>query len=159
MTPQNGNYGDYCRLAAKIIIQIINTILKDEKGNDSDTRDFYLATQCFHDLGWFTEQSLVNKYPWDYVKKIVTQHVESNQYWPCVTYAELVSLFPCEVVSNDDILNTICEKILADNPKSIIDFKKGKLNALNHLKGQVMRESKGKADIQKVEAILKERML
>ncbi len=86
-------------------------------------------------------------------------HVDLNQYWPCISYTDLMSLHPYESLSDDGALNVICDKVLANNPKSIIDYKKGKLNALNHLKGQVMKETKGKADIQKVESILKEKMI
>jgi len=86
-------------------------------------------------------------------------HVDLNQYYPCITYKELVSVYPCDTLSDDDALNIICDKVLKDNPKSIIDYNKGKLNALNHLKGQVMKESKGKADIQKVELLLKSKMI
>jgi aspartyl-tRNA(Asn)/glutamyl-tRNA(Gln) amidotransferase subunit B len=48
--------------------------------------------------------------------------------------------------------------VLANNPKSIADYKKGKLNALNHLKGQVMRETKGKADIGVVTKIMLDKL-
>ena len=105
------------------------------------------------------DKALDKKYSWAYVKKIVDLHIDSNQYWPCITYAELEELYPCEVLSDDGALNEICDKVLANNPKSITDYKKGKLNALNYLKGQVMRETKGKADINKVEAILKDKMI
>lgn len=62
-------------------------------------------------------------------------------------------------MSDDGALNEYCEQVLRDNPKSIVDYKKGKLNALNHLKGQVMKLSKGKANITKVELILKSKMV
>ena len=69
----------------------------------------------------------------------------------------IVSKLP-EVVSDDGALNEYCQQVLTANPKSIADYKKGKVNALNHLKGQVMRLTKGKADILKVETILKSKM-
>jgi Asp-tRNA(Asn)/Glu-tRNA(Gln) amidotransferase B subunit len=142
------------KFLAKIIIQLISPALKE-----SEQREFYLACSCFHDLGKFAQESFQKAYPWAYVKKIIDLHVDLNQYYPCISYNELVSLYPCDTLSDDGALNVICDKVLNDNPKSIMDYKKGKLNALNHLKGQVMKESKGKADIRKVESILKEKMI
>lgn len=145
---------EFHRLLAKILIQLVNPALKD-----SEQRAFYYACVELHDLDWFTHQTIKNSYPWSYVKKIVDKHIELNQYYPCITYEELVSVYPCDTLSNDGALNEICDKILTNNPDSIKDYKKGKLNALNHLKGQAMKETKGKADIQKVETLLKSKMI
>ena len=151
ISAQDPHIGEVCRLLAKIIIQLVSPPLKD-----SEQRAFYLAWP--HDLGEFTQTALEKKYPWAYIKKMVDYHVECNMYWPCITYKELQELFPCDTLSDSGALNEICDQVLKENPKSITDFKKGKLNALNHLKGQVMRHSKGKADIQLVEEILKSKM-
>lgn len=151
-TPPDAEYGEFCRFLAKVIVQLVSPPLKE-----SEQRAFYLA--CPSDLGLFAAFASKNKWPWSYVKSIVDMHIDCNSYWPCITYEELVSLFPCEVVSDDGILHEYCNKVLTDNPKSIVDYKKGKVNALNHLKGQVMRLSKGKADIQKVELLLKSKMI
>ncbi len=145
--------GEFYRLLAKIIIQIINPALKDYP----EQKTWYLSMP--HDLAYFTQLVLDKKYPWSYIKRIVEMHVDNNMYWPCITYAELYELFPCEVLSNSGELETICDKILSTQPKAIADYKKGKIASLNHLKGLVMRETKGKADIQKVEQILKEKMI
>jgi Asp-tRNA(Asn)/Glu-tRNA(Gln) amidotransferase B subunit len=147
MTPD----GEYYRFLAKIIIQIVGAALKE-----NPQKEFYLA--CQHDLGEFAQTSLAKKYPWSYVKKIVDLHVDNNQYCQCITYAQLQELFPCEVLSDSGALEEICKRILDSQPKAVADYKKGKLASLNHLKGLVMRETKGKADIAKVEAILKEKM-
>jgi Asp-tRNA(Asn)/Glu-tRNA(Gln) amidotransferase B subunit len=145
---------EYYKLLSKIVIQIINPALKE-----SEQREFYLACSYFHDLDSFTHDAISKAYPWGYLKKIVDLHVDLNQFYPCISYTDLVSLYPYESISDDGALNTICDKILAANPKSIEDYKKGKMNSLNHLKGQVMKETKGKANIQKVEIILKEKMI
>jgi len=157
----NNPYYDYCGIIAKIIIQLVHPTLKD-----NPQRDWYFHSQTHiasfingNDLGALAKASIDHKYPWSYVKKIVEQHIDLNQYWPCITYQELMSLHPCDTLSDDSVLNTICDKVLANNPNSIKDYKKGKLNSINHLKGQVMKETKGKADITKVEAILKEKII
>jgi aspartyl-tRNA(Asn)/glutamyl-tRNA(Gln) amidotransferase subunit B len=43
-------------------------------------------------------------------------------------------------------IESLCNEIIAANPKSVEDYKAGKLAAINFLKGQVMKLSKGKAN-------------
>jgi len=145
-------YFDFCRYLAKVIIQLLCPILKD-----NPQKDYYLMFPS--DLGQFIQTALNKKYPWSYIKKLVELHVDCNQYYPCVTFAELQTIFPCEILSDASELESICNKIIADNPKSVSDYKKGKIASLNHLKGQVMKETKGKANITQVEQILKSKLL
>jgi aspartyl-tRNA(Asn)/glutamyl-tRNA(Gln) amidotransferase subunit B len=63
-----------------------------------------------------------------------------------------------EQMSDDKELEKIVEEILAKNDKSVADYKAGKKNALKFLMGQVMLATKGKADPQKVQEILKEKL-
>jgi aspartyl-tRNA(Asn)/glutamyl-tRNA(Gln) amidotransferase subunit B len=49
-------------------------------------------------------------------------------------------------VSDTGAIETLCDQAIAANPKSVADYKSGKLAALNALKGQVMKLSKGKAN-------------
>ena len=51
-----------------------------------------------------------------------------------------------EQVSDKDELQGIIEKVVSENEKSANDFKGGKENALSFLIGQVMKNSKGKAN-------------
>src|SRR5580704_16541923 len=47
-------------------------------------------------------------------------------------------------VSDAGAIEKFCDEALAANPKSVEDFRAGKIAALNFLKGQVMKASKGK---------------
>jgi len=49
-------------------------------------------------------------------------------------------------VSDTGALEKFCDEVIAANPRSVEDFKAGKVAALNFLKGQVMKLSKGKAN-------------
>ena len=53
-------------------------------------------------------------------------------------------------------MEKFCKEAIAENPKAIDDFKKGNEKSINFLVGQVMKESKGKANPEKAEKILKE---
>jgi len=58
------------------------------------------------------------------------------------------------LINNKDILLNICKKVIKENEKVVLDFKKGKENALQFLIGKVMAQTKGKADPIKVKEIL-----
>ncbi|KKR21521.1 MAG: Aspartyl/glutamyl-tRNA(Asn/Gln) amidotransferase subunit B [Candidatus Moranbacteria bacterium GW2011_GWA2_39_41] len=58
-------------------------------------------------------------------------------------------------VSDEGVLETVMDEVLTKNQKSVEDFKAGKQNALQFLMGQVMKESKGKANPAMVVEMLK----
>ena len=57
-------------------------------------------------------------------------------------------------VSDAGALEGFIEEAIAKNPKSVADFRAGNEAAINFLKGQVMKLSKGKANPQLVGEIL-----
>lgn len=61
-------------------------------------------------------------------------------------------------VSDAGAIKTFCDQVIAENPKSAADFKAGKVAALNFLKGQVMKLSKGKANPNLVGEILERKL-
>jgi aspartyl-tRNA(Asn)/glutamyl-tRNA(Gln) amidotransferase subunit B len=68
--------------------------------------------------------------------------------------AALVQELGLSQVSDVGQLEAFCDQAIAANPKSVADFKAGKQNAVNALKGQVMKLSKGTANPQLVGEIL-----
>jgi len=63
-----------------------------------------------------------------------------------------------ELVSDENQLGQVIDLVLAENEKSVADFKKGKLNALQFLLGQVMAKTKGTADPNIAKKILEEKL-
>jgi aspartyl-tRNA(Asn)/glutamyl-tRNA(Gln) amidotransferase subunit B len=61
-------------------------------------------------------------------------------------------------MSDSGALEAIIDAVLADNPKSVEEFRAGKDKAFNALVGQVMKASKGKANPAQVNALLKTRL-
>jgi aspartyl-tRNA(Asn)/glutamyl-tRNA(Gln) amidotransferase subunit B len=61
-------------------------------------------------------------------------------------------------VSDSGALEKFCDQAIADNPGPAADFKGGKTAALNFLKGQVMKLSKGKANPALVGEILERKL-
>lgn len=63
-----------------------------------------------------------------------------------------------EQVQDEDELNSACDQAIADNVKSVEDFKNGKDKALMFLVGQVMKQMKGKANPQMVTDIFRDKL-
>ncbi len=61
-------------------------------------------------------------------------------------------------VSDSSEIEAMIVKVLEENPQSVDDFKSGKAKAMGFLVGQVMKESKGKANPQMVNKILQEKL-
>ena len=62
-------------------------------------------------------------------------------------------------VSDMSSIEILCDQAIAANPKSVEDFRAGKAVALNFLKGQVMKLSKGKANPAVVGSVLERKIL
>ncbi|HEY4474710.1 MAG TPA: Asp-tRNA(Asn)/Glu-tRNA(Gln) amidotransferase subunit GatB [Candidatus Paceibacterota bacterium] len=61
-------------------------------------------------------------------------------------------------VSDEGEIETVVEKVVVNNSQAVEDYKKGKEASLKFLIGVVMRESKGKANPQVVEEILRNKL-
>jgi aspartyl-tRNA(Asn)/glutamyl-tRNA(Gln) amidotransferase subunit B len=61
-------------------------------------------------------------------------------------------------VSDTGTIEKFCDEIITANPGPVADFKNGKVAALNFLKGQVMKLSKGKANPNLVGEILERKL-
>ena len=59
-------------------------------------------------------------------------------------------------VSDEGELRAIIEKVVAENPKSVEDYKNGKKKAIGALVGQTMKATQGKANPGLVNKILVE---
>lgn len=61
-------------------------------------------------------------------------------------------------VSSEDELNSIIEEVLKENEKAITEFKAGAEKSFHYLIGQVMRKTKGKANPEVVNKLMKEKV-
>ncbi len=60
-----------------------------------------------------------------------------------------------EEITDEDVLRKAVKAVIAANPQAVKDFRSGKEAALKFLIGQVMRQTRGKANPQVVEKLLK----
>jgi len=61
-------------------------------------------------------------------------------------------------VSDASVIAGIVDKVIAAQPDSVASYKAGKAKALDFLVGQIMKESRGRANVDVVKALLKERL-
>ncbi|MGL5513209.1 MAG: Asp-tRNA(Asn)/Glu-tRNA(Gln) amidotransferase subunit GatB, partial [Sporomusa sp.] len=61
-------------------------------------------------------------------------------------------------ISDEGAIVAIVDGVIAANPQSVADFKAGKEKAIGFLVGQVMKQSKGRANPELVNKLLKERL-
>ena len=61
-------------------------------------------------------------------------------------------------ISDSSAIETIIDQVIADNPSSAQDYRDGKKKAIGFLVGQVMRTTKGKANPQMVNQILRKKL-
>ena len=61
-------------------------------------------------------------------------------------------------ISDSGAIETIIDEVLAANPKSVEEFRAGKEKAFNALVGQAMKATKGKANPQQVNDLLRKKL-
>jgi aspartyl-tRNA(Asn)/glutamyl-tRNA(Gln) amidotransferase subunit B len=61
-----------------------------------------------------------------------------------------------KTISDDTILKALLEDIIAQNPEAVEQIKAGETKPIDFLMGQVMRQTKGKADPKKVRKLIRE---
>jgi len=61
-------------------------------------------------------------------------------------------------ISDTGELETILDQVINENPKPVADYKSGNMNAINFLKGQVMRLTRGKANPNLVAELLAKKL-
>jgi aspartyl-tRNA(Asn)/glutamyl-tRNA(Gln) amidotransferase subunit B len=67
---------------------------------------------------------------------------------------EIIEREGLQQVTDSSEIEALVDAVIKNNPQSVADFKSGKEKALKYLVGQVMRESRGKANPQMVNEIL-----
>lgn len=88
----------------------------------------------------------------------IAQEVFAEMFQTGAAPGQIVERKGLAQVSDTGALDTFCDQAIAANPGPAADFKAGKAAALNFLKGQVMKLSKGKANPALVGEILERKL-
>jgi aspartyl-tRNA(Asn)/glutamyl-tRNA(Gln) amidotransferase subunit B len=71
---------------------------------------------------------------------------------------EAIAQLGFKVLADEGQLRNLIQRALAENPKAVADFRKGKTKAADAIKGRIMRETKGMARTELVQRILMEEL-
>ena len=89
----------------------------------------------------------------DIAKKLVNS--KESQKLSAQEFFDLLKNEKSSLISNTDELEEIIKEVITENQKAFDDYKNGNLNSIQFLVGQVMRQTKGKADAGVVIGIIK----
>jgi aspartyl-tRNA(Asn)/glutamyl-tRNA(Gln) amidotransferase subunit B len=117
---------------------IISELRKHLAENSHDVRDLKITPENYAELIGLVADGKINSSATQTVLKEM-YHTGLDPHW-------IVKEKNLSQMSDMSELENIIESVLAANEKSVEDFKAGKSNALQFLVGQVMKETKGKAN-------------
>ncbi|MGH7952523.1 MAG: Asp-tRNA(Asn)/Glu-tRNA(Gln) amidotransferase subunit GatB [Limisphaerales bacterium] len=92
------------------------------------------------------------------ISSLSAQQVFSEMFETGKSPATIVQEKGLAQVNDAGAIEKFCDNAIAANPNSVADYKSGKVAALNFLKGQVMKLSKGKANPNLVGEILERKL-
>jgi aspartyl-tRNA(Asn)/glutamyl-tRNA(Gln) amidotransferase subunit B len=117
---------------------IISELRKHLVENNHDIRDLKITPENYAELVGLVADGKINS--------SAAQTVLKEMYHTGGDPSQIVEEKNLGQMEDAGELEKIVEKILAENEKSVEDYKAGKQNALQFLVGQVMKETKGKAN-------------
>jgi aspartyl-tRNA(Asn)/glutamyl-tRNA(Gln) amidotransferase subunit B len=117
-------------------------------------------TNAFADLKFKPEAilELVNLIESKTISSAAAQQVFAEMFDTGKSPAAIVQEKGLAQVSDTGAIEKFCDEAIAANPNPVADYKAGKVAALNSLKGQVMKLSKGKANPALVGEILERKL-
>ena len=102
--------------------------------------------QVFKVLKLFVDKKISDKTANQLLAKLVKQDFDVEAF---------VREQSLTVINDEEIVKKYCEQVLEQEKKAVNDYLKGNEKVIHYLKGRVMRLSKGKADQQLVEELLR----
>ena len=129
---------------------LISEIRKHLAENNHDVRDLKITPENYAELIGIVADGKINS--------SAAQTVLKEMYHTGGDPSQIIEKKNLGQTNDTGELEGVVEAVLAANEKSVEDFKAGKENALKFLMGQVMKESKGKANPQVVMEMLKKKL-
>ena len=139
--------GTDCKLGANWIINQVTDYINN---NYIDIKEFYLRPL---DLKFIIDQVIENKISNKQAKELFTKSLELKR-----DVKELIKELGMEQNNNKDEIKALIVNILDNNTKQIELYKNGKTNMFDFFVGQVMKETRGKANPVIVKEILTEEL-
>jgi aspartyl-tRNA(Asn)/glutamyl-tRNA(Gln) amidotransferase subunit B len=133
------------KMAANLIMTEIFRLLAEQGG---DIVEIPIQARYIGQLVELIEEGIINS---SMSKKVISEMWKTD-YTPI----QIIKEQGLEQINNDNILMEIAEKVIVSNQQAVADYLAGKEKAIQSLVGFVMKETKGKANPQRVRSILKD---
>ncbi len=129
---------------------VANWILNDFLATQPDPATSPVRPEFFGELAGLVVEGVINSAQ---AKKVFAE-LMANPASP----KAIVEKLGLAQISDVGALAAFCDEAIAANPRSVEDYRSGKSNAINALKGFVMKKSQGKANPTQVDEILKAKL-
>ena len=139
---------EICHNPKKVSNWLMGETMRLLKDREMDADKITFSPKYLAALIEMTEKGEINSS----VAKEVFEHVFDENVDPAA-YVEEHGL---KMDNDSDAIKGIVESVVANNPQSVADYKAGKKKAVGFLVGQVMKETKGKANPQVINQMLTE---
>lgn len=137
--------------AIKLAANYMITELRKHLAEDGDSiRDIKITPENYAELVGFVACGKINS--------SAAQIVLAEMYKTGEDPSQIIESKNLSQLSDEGELEKVVEEILADNEKSVSDYRSGKDNALRFLVGQMMAKTKGKANPKVAEEMLKKKL-
>jgi aspartyl-tRNA(Asn)/glutamyl-tRNA(Gln) amidotransferase subunit B len=137
-----------CQKPKKVSNWLMVETLRLLKENNMETEEIRFSPVNLAKLVNLAESGTINSsVAKDVFEKIFSEDIDPEKY---------VEENGLKTVNDENALKTIIETVIANNPKSVDDYKSGKEKAIAFLVGQTMKAMKGKANPAMVNQMLKE---
>jgi aspartyl-tRNA(Asn)/glutamyl-tRNA(Gln) amidotransferase subunit B len=117
---------------------VLNDLLSALSGAGKRLADCAIAPEQLTELAALVEDGKINS---KQGKEVFAEMFASGK-----APAQIVQAKGLAQESNVEAIEGLCRDVITANPKSVEDYRAGKAAAINFLKGQVMKASKGKAN-------------
>ncbi|MCL2579133.1 MAG: Asp-tRNA(Asn)/Glu-tRNA(Gln) amidotransferase subunit GatB [Oscillospiraceae bacterium] len=129
-----------------IIVELLGIAKGDNKGED----DIRIDCRKFADLIRLVDEKAINR---NVGKKLLIKVLEED-----VDPENYVKEHGLGMLTDTSLIDKAVSEVLAENPKSVAEFKEGKLKVVGFLMGQIMKKMGGKADPEAVKSILQSQL-
>ena len=130
----------HCGLGKAVSNWVMTELLRALAEKEWTLSESPLQPEAFGDLVRLVDEKVINM---PSAKEVFNELFEHGG-----DPAQIVERKGLAQVSDEGAIETFADQAIAGHPKSVEDFRAGKKQALQHLVGQMMRLSKGKADPQ-----------
>jgi aspartyl-tRNA(Asn)/glutamyl-tRNA(Gln) amidotransferase subunit B len=130
---------------------IINDLLREVKDRKLDIYNLPIKAKQLAALVEIIEKGTISS---TIAKEVFTEMVQTGEDPQVIIEEKKLAQ-----ISDEGLIESVIEKVIADHPNVIEDYKKGKKNALTFLVGQVMKETKGKANPKVVNEIIQKKVV